>query len=478
MKLSKLKLVVAMATVMTLGACAMTQGTGVATQNNSPAKGFVVPAYERLTLDNGLTLFLMPQKEVPLITVNAVVRAGSVNDSTAGIASMTAQGLLLGAAGRSKSELEQTVDFLGASLSADAGKEGSVLAADFMAKDTEVMLPLFANVLMRPDFNSDEFAKLQQREIAGLSQAKESPRAVIGRYFDKLVFGQHPYGNAGSGTRESLATLNADALRAFHANYYLPGNTAISVVGDFDPASMKQRLQALFGGWHKVEGLKQPDLKAGLPKLDKSRVLLVDKGDAIETTFLIGSLGISRDNPDYVGLSVVNTILGGRFTSWLNDELRVNAGLTYGAHSGFVPYSSAGVFQISTFTKMATTEQAIDLALKTYARLWEQGIDKATLDSAKAYVKGQFPPKFETAGQLAGLLSDMYLYGFDDSFINEFQQRVDGLTLAEAQRLVASYFPRENLQFVLIGNAAEIAPIAAKYGEVIKVNIQDVGFGN
>jgi predicted Zn-dependent peptidase len=205
-------------------------------------------------------------------------------------------------------------------------------------------------------------------------------------------------------------------------------------------------------------------------------VLLVDKPDAIETTFLIGGLGISRDNPDFVGLQVINTILGGRFTSWLNDELRVNSGLTYGARSGFTPFRDGGTFRMSTFTKTSTTEEAIDLALATYARLWEQGIDQATLDSAKAYVKGQFPPDYETTGQLSSLMADMYLFDFGPEFINEFEAKVNGLTLAETERLIDSYFPRDNLQYVLIGRADAIQDIAAKYGEVRRVDMQAPGF--
>jgi zinc protease len=248
-------------------------------------------------------------------------------------------------------------------------------------------------------------------------------------------------------------------------------------VGDFDVADMTAKLNKAFGDWQTTETVVQPDLSQHLPTLTQPHVLLVDKPDAIETTFLIGGVGIRYDNPDYVGLTVVNTILGGRFTSWLNDELRVNAGLTYGARSGFSPYAQSGVFQISTFTKSSTTKEAIDLALKTYARLWEKGIDQTTLDSAKAYVKGQFPPKYETSGQLAGLLSDMYLYGFNDDFINQFQAKVDGLTLADTQRLIKQYFPQQNLQFVLIGNAENIADIAAQYGEVTEVDITATGFG-
>jgi predicted Zn-dependent peptidase len=418
----------------------------------------------------------MPQHEVPLITVNATVRAGSVNDTTPGIANLTAKGLLLGADGRSKLDIEQTVDFLGARIDASAGKEGSSVSAGFMTRNSDTMLPLISSVLMKPDFVMDEFDKLRQREIADLSRAKESPRSVIGRYFDHLAFQNHPYGNATSGDSESLAKIKADDLKAFHARFYQPANTAISVVGDFDTNAMRAEIERLFKDWKNTGDIKQANLKSGLPALSNSRVLLVDKSDAIESTFLIGGMGIPRNNPDYVGLSVINTILGGRFTSWLNDELRVNAGLTYGARSRFTAYSTAGLFQISTFTKTATTKEAIDLALKTYARLWEQGVDQETLDSAKAYVKGQFPPNYETTSQLAALLSDMFIYGFDDAFINDFEKNVDGLTVETARRLVNDYFPQGNLQMVIIGNASEIADIAAGYGAVTKVAIQDVGF--
>ena len=191
---------------------------------------------------------------------------------------------------------------------------------------------------------------------------------------------------------------------------------------------------------------------------------------------MFGGVGVSQNNPDYVGLEVVNTILGGRFTSWLNDELRVNSGLTYGARSGFSSLSAAGGFQISTFTKTETTQQTLELALATYSRLWQQGIDQATLDSAKAYVKGQFPPNYETNNQLADLLGSMHLYQLDKGFINDFEQKVDSLTLADTERLIKQYFPQQQLQFVLIGKASELTDLAQSLGEVRTVAIKDNGF--
>lgn len=442
------------------------------------ASSFQMPAYEQLKLGNGLTVFLLPQHEVPLITVQATVRAGAVNDSQAGLSQLTSQALLLGAGGKSKAEIEQLVDFLGASLSSQSSVEGSSLQANFMAKDAQQMLAMLHSVLTQPSFEQAEFDKLKARQIAAVAQAKESPRMVMDQYFNKLVFGAHPYGNASSGTAESLKGISQQQVKNFHQSYYQPANTSISVVGDFKPDVMKAQLQKLFSDWKNGDTVKQPDLTASLPKTDKAKVLLVNKSDAIETTFSIGGVGIQQDNPDYVGILVVNTVLGGRFTSWLNDELRVNSGLTYGAGSGFDRYSASGTFSISSFTKTESTKEAIDLALKTYQRLWGKGIDQATLDSAKAYVKGQFPPRFETNTALAGLLGDMYLYGFNQDFINSFQSKVDQLTVAESKRLINSYFPKDQLQFVLIGKAEAIKDIAKSYGEVKQVDIQAVGFGD
>ena len=204
--------------------------------------------------------------------------------------------------------------------------------------------------------------------------------------------------------------------------------------------------------------------------------MLINKEDARETTFLIGGLGIRRDNPDYVAIDVVNTVFGGRFTSWLNDELRVNSGLTYGANSRFTPLKNSGTFAVSTFTATKTTGQTIDKALEVLDRLHKNGIDDETLTSAKNYVKGQFPPRYETAGQLAGLLTQMFWYGFDESYINNFQNNVDGLTSAKAKEIIAKYFPKDKLQFVLVGKSADIKKIAEKYGPVTEKQIKADGF--
>ena len=171
-----------------------------------------------------------------------------------------------------------------------------------------------------------------------------------------------------------------------------------------------------------------------------------------------------------------NTIIGGRFTSSLNDELRVNSGLTCGARSDFATLAQTGTFAISSFTALPKTDPALDLALKTYQRLRDKGIDAATLESAKAYVKRQFPPRFKTSFALSALLGEMFVSDVDRSQIDMFMKDADSMNPARAKLLVDKHFPRKNLQMVLIGQATPIRKIAVKYGDVTEMEIADDGF--
>ena len=448
----------------------------IAIAQNAPA-AFKVPAYQKFILPNGLTIYLMEQHEVPVISLSAIIPAGAIYDGDkSGLASLTAAGLQYGTKNYSKTKIEEELDFIGASLNTYANKESAGLSSKFAAKDADKVLPILKEVLVDPVFDQDEFEKERKRVLASLDQAKLSPRNVINAYWDKFIFGDHVYANPVSGSPATVGKFIIEDLRDFYKSNYGPQGSAIAIVGDFSYQEMKTRLRALFGGWKK-SALAQKALAAQPVKsIQSSRVLLVNKEDARETTLYIGGLGIRRDNPDFVAIDVVNTVFGGRFTSWLNDELRVNSGLTYGARSGFSPLKNSGTFSISTFTATKTTQATLDKALQVLDSLHKKGINEKTLTSAKNYVKGQFPPKYETASQLAGLLTQMFWYGFDESYINNFQANVDGLTVAKSKGIINKYFPRDNLQFVLIGKSEDIKKIAEKYGPVVTKEIKADGF--
>ena len=443
--------------------------------SNAQTNAFKLPSYEKAVLSNGLTIYLMEQHEVPLINVSAIIPAGAIYDGAqSGLARMTADALMHGTKNMSKSKIEEELDFIGASVETYASKEAAGLSAKFAAKDKEKVLGIIRDVLLSPTFNAAEFEKEKKLLLSELEQAKESPRNVIGAYFDQLSYGSHVYANPENGRASTVVKLTAADAQKFYKAAYMPNGSAIAVVGDFNAKEMKAKLTTLFGAWAKGT---PPANMAGknVTPAAAARVLLVNKEDARETTFFIGGPGVPRNNPDYVAMEVINTLFGGRFTSWLNDELRVNTGLTYGARSGFSRLKHAGTFSISTFTATKNTEAAMDKALEVLNRLHTSGIDEKTLTSAKNYVKGQLPPRYETSGQLAGLLAQMFWYGFDESFINTFQKSVDELTVDKAKNIVAKYFPRNNLQFIMIGKAADIRKIAEKYGKVTEVQIKDDG---
>ncbi len=440
------------------------------------AQTFKLPQYQKFTIKNGLTVYLMEQHEVPLINVSAVFNAGAVQDGNRyGLASMTADALVFGSEKYTKAEIDQKTEFVGAQLNTFSGKDVARMTASFAVKDQDLLFDIIQNVLTKPTFDQTEFDKYKTRTLLQLTQQKESPRQVINNYFGGMVYDTHPYANPVSGTPQTVSAISANDARQFYQRNYTTDRAAIAIVGDFNTAEMKKRITDLFGGW-KTAKATAPPLTTPTLSFDKSRVLLVNKDDARETTFLIGGKGIARNNPDFIPVEVVNTILGGRFTSWLNDALRVNSGLTYGAGSRFSTYRNSGTFAISTFTKNSSTFEAIDLALVVLDSLHRTGIDAKTLSSAKNYVKASFPPNYESAGELANLLTDIYSQGFDESFINNFQKNVDGLTVDRTRQIIDQYFPKNNLQFVLVGKASELRDKAKKYGTVTEKEIKADGF--
>jgi predicted Zn-dependent peptidase len=382
---------------------------------------------------------------------------------------------LFGTENYTKKQIEDNLDFIGASYATYATKEYAEITMSFVNADRDAVFPILKEIVTGPIFDEEEFDKRKTRLLVELERAKERPRSVIQSYFDKFLFGDHAYGNPVAGTRESVSGIAVNDLKDFYESNYYPAGSAIAVAGDFDVGKMKKEIQTLFGSWIK-EGAGASIADQRIPAAGKSRLLLVNKDDATETRFLIGGFGIKRSNPDYVAIQVVNTVLGGRFTSWLNDELRVNRGLTYGARSGFREHKYSGTFAISSFTKTETTVEAIDVALEILERLHKQGLDEETLKSAKNYINGQFPPRYETAGDAASLLTSMFVYDFDESFINDFQRNVDETTVEKSRDIINKYFPKNSLQFVLIGKADDIREDVKKYGEITEKEIKDVGF--
>jgi len=284
-----------------------------------------------------------------------------------------------------------------------------------------------------------------------------------------------PYGCAQGGSERSLATITQSDVVGYHAANFGADRATLVFAGDLDPKWMKQALTTAFGGWAKARS-SLPTLAAA-PRISGRRVVLVDSPGAVQTYFWMGNVGVDRRYNGRPALDLVNTLYGGRFTSLLNTELRIKSGLTYGASSRFTRATVAGEFAIRSFTQTDTTAQALDLTLKTLDDLKHGALAPDMLESARAYVLGQYPLQLETAAHWAGALSDLEFYGLGKDYIEGYGPALAKVDLAETAAVTADAFPRPtDLVVVLIGDAAKIREIAQKYGAVTEMKLSDPDF--
>jgi len=451
---------------------------GMAANKTTPTAvpGELLPTYSRVVLENGLVLALLEQHELPLVDFQLLLRTGSISDPQGkeGLANITLSLLRKGTQKRTAEQIAEELDFLGAELDLSTSLEFGVVSAQFLAKDVEVGLGLLTDILLRPTFPEAEFDKAVDLAVDELAEAKDNPRTVIGTYFTGFVFAGHPFGRPLGGTETSLPTLTRSDVLRFHDAYVRPNNAILAVVGDFNSKSLQEQVTSAFKKWEKSP--VTPASPVAAPQLNGRQVVLIDKPDAVQTYFQIGNIGVAKGDPDEATLDVVNTIFGGRFTSWLMTELRTNTGLSYNAHSRFVQRTVPGTFYISSFTRTADTEKAMDLALEILDRLHKQGVTQEEIASAQNYIRGQFPPNYESAGDLADAITEIEFYGLDRATINEHTHKTDAVTLEQARQAIAKHYPRENLAIVMIGQADSVGTVAAKYGDVRAKKISDPGY--
>jgi len=429
----------------------------------SGAQTLKLPPHEKIVLKNGLTLLLLEKHGVPIVDFAAIVKGGSVADPAGqeGLASVTAGLLRKGTTKRSAQQFAADLDFIGAEFGADASTDYSAISSEFLAKDVDKGLDLFSDALLHPAFAPAEVDKLLAQEIDGIKAAKDEAQSVALNYYYGYLFGKHPYGRPGGGDELSLARIKRDTITKFYETNYAPGNTILAIAGEFNSAQMRAKIDQALGGWT-AKPAALPAVPAPLPVKGK-KLLLVDKPDSTQTFFVFGNVGTAENDPDRVAIRVVNTIFGGRFTSELNEALRVESGLTYGAAAFFDSRKEPGAFAIYSYTKNESTVQAIDLALQVLAKLHREGVSAEQLASAKSYIKGQFPPSIETSEQLAKRIAANEFYGLDDDEINKLEERIDAVTPEIAKQVIAKHFPEDNLVFMLIGKASEIAAGVKRY---------------
>jgi zinc protease len=423
-----------------------------------PAPSLKMPPIQKQQLSNGLNVWIVEHHEVPLAQVNVIVRSGSASDPIGkyGLGSLAAAMLDEGAGARSSLELADALEFLGANLSTTSSFDYSAVRMSVPVTKLADAMPLVADVTLRPTFPASDLDRLRKERLTGLLQARDNPAALIQIAFPRVIFGPtHRYGTSANGLPPAIEAFTVADLQSFYRAHYRPDNATILVVGDVTPATVMPLLEKQFGGW-KSEGMAPLVAEVpSAPQLKTRQIYLIDKPDAPQSQIRIGWVGVARSTADYAALEVLNTILGGSFTSRLNQNLREKNGYSYGASSAFDMRLSAGPFLATAGVQTDKTAPAIAEFINELNAIVKP-IPAEELAKAKNYVALSFPGEFETTGDLARKLEELVVYNLPETTFANFVSMVTKVTAADLQRLAAQYIQADKMAVVVVGDRKSI----------------------
>ncbi len=431
-----------------------------------PARPVTFPPYEIRKLTNGLQVVLVSQNEQPALSVRLIIKAGAAQDpkDKYGVAMLTATLLDQGAGSRTAEQIADAIDFIGGILGTGAGSDLSFVNAIVMKDSYEVALELMSDVVQRPTFAQHEIDRQRQQALSALKVSAEDPNAVAGRVIDRLIYGFHPYGLPGSGTAESLASLTRADFVDFHRNYFVPNNALIAVVGDIEPNEAMKGLEKYFSAWKPGA---MPMAAVTEPPSATKRVIVIDKKDAVQTEIRVGHIAIPRKHADYEAIDQAVKILGGEGANRLQQVLRSQRQLTYGASADLDTYKMAGAVIAETDTQTSKTAEALRVVVDEFSRLQRERVHDEELGGAQDYMVGHFPLTIEVPDAIATQVLNQLFYELPVEDLPKYRERVLKVTPDEIQRVARWFIRPSQLSVVLVGNA-----------DAFVKDLKGVGFGD
>jgi zinc protease len=434
----------------------------------APPPALKLPAVQTATLPNGLTLAVVEMHKVPVVDVQILVDAGAARDPSAapGLATFTAAMLQQGAGARAALDVADEAAFLGAQLNTAAGFDGASASIHVPKRRLEAALDLLADVVLRPSFADSEVARQRQLRTAQLVQQRDEPVTVANVAFPAIVYGrEHPYGHPLNGTDSATARLAREGVAAFYRTFYRPHGARVLIVGDVTLADARRLVAARFGAWEGEggeggEGGKGGDVpafpSAAAPAATARTVYLIDKPGAAQSVIRIGHVGPVRTTPDWFALEVLNTIVGGAFTSRLNQNLRETHGYTYGAFSQFTARRLTGTFVALASVVTAKTDSSLIEFLKELRRIRDETVAAPELAKAKAYLTLGLPGDFETTGGAAARFRELLAFDLPLDYYVHYVERINAVTAADVQRVARQYIDPDHFDIVVVGDKSQI----------------------
>ena len=444
-----------------------------------PPKPLVIPTPAIQTLPNGLQVVVVERHTLPLITLRLVVRSGAECDppKLPGTAALVNGLLTEGTARRTSRQIAEAIDSAGGVADNDVDWDSSYLSLSVLTDRTDLAFDLVSDMIAHPAFQPAEIERQRKQTISGLQVSQDDPAYVADMAIQELVFSGTAYGHPEDGTLESAGRITAQDLRDFHRRYYQPANCILAVVGDITVKEATALAAKYFSGWQ--NGSEPATAPSGDPTpSDEQRVIAIDKSDAVQTEIRIGALGVPRDSPDYLALSVANEILGGPSENRLFKALRTRQGLTYGASSDLVCRRHLGAWVAKTFTRTPETVKSAHIALEQMQTLQDHGINHQELDTAQSYLVGHLALEFETSDNVAGKVLELIQDGLPLDYWNHYPEKIQALTTEQVGGVAKRYLGKDHDVIVLVGSISDFKKDLKKLGHFRVIPLNDIDFGS
>jgi predicted Zn-dependent peptidase len=429
-----------------------------------PTRNFPFPAIDKSTLPNGLRVWTVRHTQVPLVAFTLLIRRGASSDPAGkdGLAAVTADMLDEGSGDRSAIEIHEALARLGAQFDTDIGSDAMVSSVTVLSRFTRRALDLLSDIVVRPAIRETDFSRVRQLRLHRLTQMRDMPGAVADRAFLKLVYGADPYGHSPIGSEASLASMDVDDARAFHARAIRPGVSTLIAVGDCDHAAMVQMASEAFADW---TGSGSGEAADGGSLPQPARLNVVPRPKAPQSELRIGQVTVARDTPDYHPLVVANTILGGQFVSRINLNLREDKGLTYGARTAFEFRRRPGPFVLQVSVQTSGTATAIAESLGEIAGIrGSRPVTAAELELGIAALTRGYARSFETGEQIGRAALQLALYDLPDDYFEQFVPRIERVTADDVSRVMSRHLDPARMVTLVVGDLDVIGPDLAALG--------------
>jgi predicted Zn-dependent peptidase len=442
-----------------------------------PERPFVFPSIRRTTLGNGLRVWTVEHRQVPLVSVLALLPVGASSDppDRPGLAAITGDLLDEGCGDRSALDVHEALGRIGAQLDIDVGHDATVLGLTTLERHLGAGLELMRDMLIRPRFEQREFDRVRDLRLNRLLQLRDMPPALADRAFAQLLYRHHPYGHLPIGTEGALRALMIRDITSFHRRAFAPARTTVIAVGDKSHEALVSAARRAFEGWTGEPGDPIADPDGFPPPVPlHTRLAVVHRAGAAQAELRVGHVALPRSSPDYHGALVLNMILGGQFVSRINMNLREDKGYTYGVRTAFEFRRAPGPFVLHASVQHDATADALREALgEIRAIRGERPVTREELELGRAPLTRGYPRNFETADQIARGAAQLALYGLADDYFTTFVPRVLALDEEAVTKVAAAHIDPARLLTVVVGDRDKLLPSlrALEMGDVADISV-------